>query len=167
MPTTNPSTYNQDVAATSRLLVRVLIELNKSVSASQALGLLQFDRDRTISYLDAIVSLVDWVEGQPQLDLPETHPRFHDVGMPPDMDAVENEAVKDLMNLMVIARDELLGSQASRMPSGLIGFDSLRFRAIIAKARQYILAHLDVVSPVDLPESSPMAPMTGPGAGGV
>jgi hypothetical protein len=158
--------YNHDVAGLCRRVNRFMEEMIKSVSSGTS-EMNEFDQTRLSDYLGAILAYRDWVVAQPQLDLPETHPREHIVPDGPDVPPMENESVVDCLNLMVLCRDELMGSQSARDPSGLKSFDNARLEAGVTKAQRFLTDYIQAVTPLDLPESSPATAMTGPGRGGV
>ena len=159
-------TYNTDVYGIVRRINRFIVEIAKSQSS----GVSQtnaFDVGRARSYLGAVVSYHNWVTAQPALDLPETGPTAIDLPAPPVVPLFENESMYDLCMLLELARDELANSQSSRLSSNLIGFDSGRLMAIIAKASSFIDGYVTVIDPLDQPETSPGTPMTGAGLSGV
>ena len=161
-------TYNHDVAGVSTRLHRFIVEVKKAVSANTGM-VNSFDQARLGSYLKAAHAYMDWVVGQPQLDLPETHPRLLEVPLLPDdeVDAIENESLRDIARMLKLAILEALNSQSSRHASGLISFDEARLRAIINKCQALLENYISTVDPLDLPESSPAYGMTGPGKGGI
>lgn len=160
------TTYNQDVAGLYRRVNSFLVELYKSAS-SGVHAMSSFDQARLQSYIDAINKYVAWIAEAPQLDLPETHPRTILLDVDPVMSAVENQAVNDVIYMLQIARDELAASQSSRNAAGLISFDQVRFLAVISKVQKYLTDFIQKALPVDMPESSPSEPMSGPGQTGV
>jgi hypothetical protein len=119
------------------------------------------------SYTNAIRSYVAWVVSVPLLDLPETGPRPVTLPTPPVIPAMENESMYDVAVLMELARDELTNSQSSRMSSNLMDFDRKRLIAVVDKIDNFISSYIATVTPLDLPESSPMTEVTGSGLGGV
>ena len=157
---------NHDVAGMCRRINRFIVELHKSVSSSIH-GMNKFDQERLATYLMAIKAYRGWVVAQPQLDLPETHPRAIELGPNPDTSAIENEAIRDVMTLMELCRDELIHSQSSRAPAGLLIFDDRRAMALVEKCEAFLTVYIQGVQPLDMPESSPAQPMSGPGLGGV
>jgi hypothetical protein len=108
-----------------------------------------------------------WVTSQPQLDLPETHPREIMLKAGPVITDVENESVNDVLRMVMIARDELVNSQSARVPAGLIKFDAARLTAVIQKCEAFLTNYIKVVDPLDLPESSPGVGLSGSGKVGV
>ena len=87
--------------------------------------------------------------------------------MKPEITEVENEEVNDLLRILSAARDEMVSSQSARMGSTLIRFDESRIRAVVAKAQAFLSDYIQTQTPLDLPESSPDAPLSGPGKTGV
>jgi len=159
-------TYNDDIAGLYARINRFIVEVIKSLSANVA-DFGDFDTKRLRSYLDALVIYLDWVVGEPQMDYPETHPKVLVLPEPPVIPEIENPQVEDIVRLFVRLRDELIHSQSSRLPSGLVEFDNVRARRTVERAGRYLEDYIVQVSPVDLPESSPKAAMTGPGRPGV
>lgn len=163
---TNKVTSNHDVSGLSRRLNRFIIEVIKSASSNASDGLNSFDRTRLLAYLTAIRAYVAWVVAQPALDLPETNPRAIALVDDPEIPAIENESVTDIVRLLVICRDELTSSQSARMATGLITYDAARHLAIVTKVENLVTQYIDQVTPVDTPESHPDTPSTGPGSTG-
>lgn len=154
--------YNDDVRGFVLRIDRFLQEMNKSQSANIT-EFVSFDVDRLKSYLQVCEAYLSWVSAAPQLDLPETHP-LELVNPPmPELPTVENPMIDDVLRLMVRLRGEALRSQSSRRASGLVSFDLERFKAILGKIGAYLDDFVATVNPVDLPESSPSQPITGPG----
>ena len=161
------TTYNTDIYGLYRRINRAIEEVVKSVSSSVS-QTSAFDVTRAKSYISAVRAYTDWVVAQPVLDLPETAPQAMPLApASPTIPFIENESLFDLATLLSLARDELVGSQSARMPANLIKFDESRLRAVLAKADAFINDYITVVDPLDLPESSPMAAVSGPGRTGV
>jgi len=168
MPEAKHMTYNHDVAAICNRVTRFVTELYKSVSSGVSL-VNQFDQERWGRYLDATDIYITHIQAQPQLDLPESHPRMIEINCLSDEDilAVENESIKDALYYFKLAQVELMNSQSGRLAAGLISFDEKRCRALIEKSRRLLEDYVKQVTPLDLPESSPQREMTGPGKQGV
>jgi hypothetical protein len=154
--------YNDDILGITDRIDRFLQEINKSQSANLS-EYHAADLGRLKSYLSNLTVYVDWVVGQPQLDLPETSPLSLEIPALPDMPEADNPMVKDIIRLVVRMRGEILRSQSARRSTGLVKFDEERMRAVIAKCENYLEAYVEAVNPIDLPESSPDVPVTGPG----
>lgn len=159
-------TYNHDIAGLQRRINRFIYEMIKSVSNAGSL-LNQFDRERLITYLNSIRVYVAWIVSQPLLDLPETSPREIQLDPNPEWDLVENEAIIDIVRMLELARDEVVNSQSARNASGLNKFDEARILAMVEKVDKFITNYIDQVTPLDLPESSPMRSAASAGKGGV
>lgn len=158
--------YNHDVAGIQRRINRFIIEMIKSVSNSNSL-MNEFDQVRLQTYLDAIRGYVSWVTSQPALDLPETSPRAYILDPNPAWELTENESVVDVVRMLELSRDEVINSQSARMSAGLNKFDTARLLAVVDKIDAFLKNYIKLITPLDLPESSPMRVMSGPGKVGV
>ena len=158
--------YNHDVVGIVQRLDRFRFEMFKCVSAGTS-ELNEFDRARIQYYLDALTAYIDWLTGRPQLDLPESHPKPFAISDAPATEPVESEIVNDIIRIMDVTRTELCDSQSARRSSGLISWDEGRIRALIAKLNVFLTDYVDHYTPLDLPESSPQAAMSGHGRKGV
>ncbi len=157
---------NHDIVGLHARMNRFITEMYKSVSSTNS-GYNSFDMARSLDYLNAIDQYHAWVVAQPQLDLPETHPRKYELETNAVVEDVENESVNDLIRLMVLTRDELTNSQSARNAAGLIGFDSIRLSATVSKARHFLTDYVQIIQPLDFPESSPQSAVSGPGRQGI
>lgn len=158
--------YNQDVYALIRRINRAIVEVMKSQSSGVS-GMISFDLTRMNQYLDSLESLRAWIVSQPQIDLPETGPTAFPLPPDPETKEIENESGWDIIQMLEIMRDELKGAQSARLPTGLIVFDDNRLRTYLARAKNFVNSYVAKVDPIDLPESSPMQPMSGSGLQGV
>jgi len=157
---------NHDVAGLCRRVNHFIVELQKSVSGGVS-DVNQFDQARLQKYLDAVRAYRDWVVAQPHLDLPETHPRPVEIGPDPVTPDIENEAVRDVVYLLELCRDELVNSQSARNPAGFISFDDQRAMSLVDKCQHFLDDYIKLVQPIDMPESTPSQPLTGSGLMGV
>lgn len=169
MPSTTQEkkTLNHDVAGLYRRMNRFIVEMCKCASSGLPDMLNEFDKARLLSYLGAIRSYVNWITAQPQLDLPETSPMEADLDEDPEIPEIENESAKDIVRMLCVGRDEVVYSQSSRHSSGLVEFDKVRLLAVIDKVDNFVSEYLETATPIDLPESSPDTPITGPGRTGI
>ena len=160
--------YNHDISGIACRLHRFMVELYKSVSSSGSFTN-SFDQARWADYLNAADVYISHVTNQPQLDLPESHPRLIAIDCMPDVEitAIENESIRDCLYYLKLAMIEACDSQSSQMGAGLLPFDESRVRALIEKSRRLLNDYVAVVQPLDLPESSPTRPLSGPGQTGV
>jgi len=159
------TTYNIDVHSIVRRYNRVLFEVSKSQSSGVSFTN-AFDVNRLMSYISSMRNFQSWIVSQPLLDCPETGPTEMDLPENPKMPMLENESMMDVINLIEIARDEISNSQSARLPTNLIKFDYDRQQSYLAKIEQ-LLSYVAASEPLDLPESSPMMDVTGPGRMGV
>lgn len=158
-------TYNIDVHSCARRYNRMIVEVTRSQSSGISYAL-PFDMARVKAYIAQMQGFLAYIVAQPLLDCPETGPTLIPMPENPVIPPIENESAMDLVHLIEIARDEIGNSQSSRMPTNLIKFDYDRQMSYLAKM-QTLLTYVEKAEPLDLPESSPMMPVSGPGARGV
>lgn len=166
MATNQYMVYNPDVAGLQRRINRFIIEMSKAAS-NQFSMMNDFDQTRLQTYLNAIRAYVAWVTSQPQLDLPETSPKTYVLDADPTYELVENESIIDILRMLEIARTEIVNGQSARMPSGFISFDVTRVLSVVDKIENFLNDYVKVITPLDLPESSPSRASSGPGNTGV
>jgi len=159
-------TYNHDIVGIFNRMNRFIREAMKSQSSGVS-QVNAFDQERLKSYLSAIRYYHDHVQGAPDLDLPETSPRLYELRLNPEVPDMENESLADICRLLELGRDELINSQSARLGAKLINFDSIRLLQIVDKCERFMADYVAKATPLDLPESSPRAPMTGPGQQGI
>ena len=160
------TTLNHDIAGIHARLNRAIFETHKSVS-SGVVDYREADVDRIISYLNGVDAFHNWIIDQPQLDLPESHPKEYILDENPKVGLVENDAANDIVRLLEVAREEIVNSQSARLPAGLIEFDSGRLFAVIEKTRKLVTDYIQNVQPLDLPESTFKRDQSGPGRKGI
>jgi len=165
MSRVSTSTYNTDVHSIVRRYNRMIVEVLKSQSSGLSYTL-PFDVNRLTAYVTAMEEYLKFVVGQPLLDCPETGPTEMPLPEAPSIAMIENESSYDVLQLVEIARDEISNSQSARMPTNLVSFDYDRQMSYLGKIRA-LLAYVAKAEPLDMPESSPMAEMSGPGNLGV
>jgi hypothetical protein len=158
--------YNHDVYGLIRRARRFRYETVKAASSNLA-SVSTADFGRAKSFLNALNVYLDWIENQPQLDLPESAPNKIEMDDTESLPMPENEAMVDLMNLYNIFEIEAAHCQSSRQGSGVISHDMNRFRAVIDKMDKYLDSYVATILPLDVPESSPKRAMTGSGRTGV
>jgi hypothetical protein len=157
--------YNHDIVGIYDRFNRAIFETLHSAS-SGVTGYSESDLKRQEQYTGDLDSFHEHVVNEPKLDLVETHPKSFTLREPPVVTHVENPASNDLVRLYVIARDELINSQSSRLASNLIEFDSERLKDNTQKIKN-LIEYIKDVQPIDLPESSPKEPLKGKGRTGV
>jgi hypothetical protein len=159
-------TLNLDVVGIYDRINRFIREIQKSASANVSMTS-EYDLARAKTYLSTLRFLVDHVDSQPQLDLPETNPQAYALMEAPVLQDIENENCKHLCLMLATCREELLMSQSSRMSTGFVPFDKTRMLNIVQKCESYISNFVEKATPIDLPESSPRAPVQGSGLNGL
>lgn len=159
-------TYNTDIVGLYNRMNRFIREAMKQQSSSNS-QVNSFDLARLKSYMSAIRFYHDHVQGAPELDLPETAPRLYELRDVPAVPEMENESLADICRLLELGRDELVNSQSSRQGAKLITFDSVRLLQIVEKCERFLADYVEQATPLDLPESSPRVPVTGPGQQGI
>lgn len=156
---------NIDIDSAIRRINRSIVEVIKSQSSGLSYTLTHDDR-RWRHQLAALRAFLARAVTAPILDCPETGPTAIEVDKNPEVPRLENESAFDLVAILEIMRDEIGNSQSARLPSSLMQFDYDRAMSYIDKAEQ-LLDYVMAQEPLDLPESSPMHEMTGPGRTGV
>lgn len=127
---------------------------------------MSFDVLRAKSYIVGLRKYVAYITSQPLLDLPETGPTEIDLPAKVEVPRMENDSSYDLCALLKLAVDEISDCQSSRIPTNLLPFDKLRVLAILDRADSFIETFIVIVDPLDVPETSPSVPSTGPGVRG-
>lgn len=159
-------TLNTDVVGLNERYIRFLLEIMKCASANTS-AVKSADIGRLKSYLSSMRSYLDHVASEPEMDLPETNPKVYELRALPALDSIENESLSDCCRLIELCREEIVNSQTARLASGIIHFDKIRQEKIIEKAERFIKDYIEVVTPLDLPETSPMEPTTPKGQLGI
>ena len=157
--------YNHDIVGQYDRINRAIFETLHSASAG-TVAYSDADITRQKQYTSDLLSKHEHIIGEPELDLPETHPRAYELRAPPTVVHVENDGSNDLVRLYELTRDELINSQSARKASNLTSFDANRFEDSVHKI-QHEIAYIEEVQPIDLPESIPKEPLKGPGRKGV
>lgn len=159
-------TLNTDVVGLNNRYIRFLVEVMKCASANSS-QVKSADLQRLKTYLSALRSYLDHVSREPEMDLPETNPKSYTLEDLPALSEIENESLADCCRLIELCREEMVNSQTARLASGIIHFDKERQDKIIEKAERFIKDYIEVVTPLDLPESSPRKPTNSSGALGI
>jgi hypothetical protein len=155
-----------DIVSLARKINRAISELIHSQS-SPVSEFHPADWERLQSYVMVGEAYKAWIVDQPVLDLPESHPTMYPLPENPQIPPLENECLSDLVGLLIVLRTELVNSSSARVGSGLGKFDSARFDATMGKIKKYMTDFVQKIGPVDLPETTPSAPMTPVGNLGV
>ena len=158
--------YNLDATYLADKIARYAGEVQMSVSSNVAF-VNEFDMARLQQYLTDIDRAVSYINDQPQLDLPESHPMVHQIQPFPTMRDMESDEWDHVVRLLRSGYIELVNSQSARLGAGLMPFDSRRITALVAKCRQWLNDYVAERSPMDLPETSPQQAMSPAGKSGV
>src|SRR4030042_5869258 len=94
------TTRNHDVLGIYTRMNRFIEEVQLSVSSATS-QMNEFDQTRLQSYINSVNGYLDYVVGQPQLDLPETSPREYKFEPIPEEKDTESEEVNDIRQLFV------------------------------------------------------------------
>ena len=159
------NTSNHDVLGLDNRVGRFIKEVQDSGSGNTS-QYAEADKTRLKTYTNAILVYIDWVTAQPILDLPETFPTAYEFDPVHASKKMENEMVNDVQNIMLALQGEIRSSQSSSAPSNYLNHDVNRWRMVVEKLDNYIDNYANTVTPLDLPESSPMNPGVTPGLGG-
>lgn len=158
--------YNFDICYVADKIARFTEEVMLCVSSNSAqVG--KYDMARLKAYLASVDKWVGFVTGQPELDLPKSHPMGHAIKPFPASRDLENDELDHMVRLLRSAYIETVNSASARDGAGLKPADSERITAIVSKARQWLDDYVSTQTPMDLPESSPQEPMSPAGKLGV
>ena len=124
------------------------------------------DLIRLKAALIAMRFYLDYTNKVPEQDLPETNPRTYALRPDPEVKEVENEMVNHVVQLLMLCRDEMNNSQSASYASGISPHDLKRAHDYITRIEQFLSEYVDKATPLDLPESSPRAPIQGSGKTG-
>jgi hypothetical protein len=146
--------YNQDIAGFDGRLRRALKELQSSQS-SMGNEFHPADLERFSRMIAAGNAYIDFVVGEPNLDVPETFQSQFTLEPFGEYVDVESEIVNDLQRQIIRMRTEMINSQSARRPAGFHPDDVKRFRDYLAKISKYLTDYVAKASPLDVPASSP------------
>jgi hypothetical protein len=158
--------YNLDATYVADKIARYAGEVQLCVSSNGSF-VNEFDMARLHGYLTDVDQAVAYIIGQPQLDLPESHPMLNAIKPFPAMRDLENDEWDHVVRLLRAGYIELVNSQSARMGAGLLPFDARRVLALVAKCRAWLVDYVAKRNPMDLPETSPQEAMSPPGRQGV
>ena len=135
------------------------------------------DQERIETYFNSWEKMVAYMVNDPELDAPQTSPQKQPVNWRSNSDSItdedgevqvivhdpENKALRDLTRQMRTCMGEMALSNSRRMPNGLGTHDKKRFDAHLSKMRAFMKDYVGVVTPLDLPETSPAHAESGHG----
>ena len=164
---------------------RIKKECNKSQSAGGSGMAVTADVARLKTYLHTLIVDKKWIQSRPQMDTPESHPHKYKLEPRYRSTQSESEVANMLDRLVDVYMTELVHSESSRYPSGIIqpgprvlnlGGEAetivppstgLRLDIIMEQMVAYITGPVANSTPMDFPESSPDELLTEHGEGGV
>ena len=154
LPLLPNGSYNIHIAMLVRLIDRAIIEVTKSQSAPGS-GVRSADVDRIASYMDEMESFVNFSSRLPETDTPKSHPLPIEFDPPLSLPRIENDSMWLLAQMLDTMRIEVGQSASSRQPNGWWKPDLPRVTKYIEDVRVFMSQHVQKVTPVDNPESSP------------
>jgi hypothetical protein len=154
LPILENGSYNIHIAMLIRLIDRAIIEVTKSQSAPGS-GVRQADADRIESYMNEMESFVNFSSRLPETDTPKSHPLAVQFDPPLSLPRIENDSMWLLAQMFDTMRIEVGQSASSRQPNGWWKPDLPRVLKYIDDVRVFMAQHVQKVTPVDVPESSP------------
>jgi hypothetical protein len=159
------TTKNIHVPELYNMIIRFIVEVQKSQSANTSVNN-DFDLKRYKTYFNALRVKISVMKHPSSLDLPETDPYLFALRELPELVDKENEVINQLSLFMRAMALELRKSQSADNSSGIVSFDRTRLLALVEECETYITDYAMNVQPLDLPESTPRAPVQGPGLDG-
>ena len=164
--TTKYETCNADIAHLWRICNRLIFEAQHSQSAGVTYTI-DADLKRTSKNLADLRMRIENVKERGIPDNPETQPLTIVLqNDPPEID-FENDDLKSVVSDIYIMRDELVGSQSSRLGGGLITPDYDRALQMYDRVMLTFEKFVPATDPKDNPESTPSVAQVGPGRTGL
>jgi hypothetical protein len=164
----NTEVNNLDIAGLLERVDRARYEVLKAGSANID-HIRQADRARIDTYNAEAQSYANYTAAEPEQDYPESYPETYAVRylVTDDMKNIENMGLRDLDRLYEKVLVEMSNSQSARYPSGWHAADKIRFDTYMVRINDLLVKHLDVVNPLDLPETNPSDPSITQGYTGI
>jgi len=151
---------NMDIESMVRYLDRIIREMVQSTSSSTT-DVRQADASRLQAYIKAIKAKKEAIFAEPELDCPKTNRVSYEIPECPVVPPMDNDMVRDIANHLVMIREELVQAPGSvNIPNGLSVHDAMRFDTYIRKLENMVEVFISPEEPIDLPETSPLAPPT-------
>lgn len=160
------NTYNIDINSISNRICRFTEEIQGFQSGNGG-EMHPEDLIRLKSYLTGIRTFVTTVQQLERMDYVETNADLEPLRAMPSKVDMENESMNDINVLLRRAHSELTHSASSRQSSKLNKYDEKRLMTSIARAEALIKDYIEVVTPLDMPNSSPRTAAVGEGKTGI
>lgn len=161
-----PSTYNIDINSIANRMCRYVDEVQHFQSANGG-EMHPEDLVRLKSYLTGLRTFVNTVQQLERMDYVETQADLEPLRPMPEKVELENESLNDINVLIRRAHAELVHSASARQSSKLNKYDNGRLLRSITRAEALISDYIEVVTPLDMPNSSPRAAAVGEGKTGI
>lgn len=160
------ATFNVDIVGLSNRICRCVDEIQHFASSNTS-EVYPADLTRLKSYIDGLRTYHDTVQQLERMDYVETNSRLEPLRPLPTKVELENESLNDVNNLLRRQYAELTHSQSSRDSSKLNKYDSARFIQSVDRMTALIKDYIEVIVPLDFPNSSPRTAAVGEGKTGI
>lgn len=161
-----PQTCNADISHLYRRINRLIYEMQHAQSAGVTFTIAA-DHARITKALADLKVHIDTVRDMGIPDQPETQPEAIQLDGGPDEVNLENDDFKAVVDQLYITRDELVGSQSSRLGGGFIPPDHVRADAQLTRINTLFAKFIPATDPKDNPESTPSVAQVGSGRTGI
>ncbi len=146
-------TLNQDIYSLDNMIIRYLIELMTSVS-SEVQVIQTPDRTRIDAYIASLDQFRNWMVTSSPTDYPATYKLYYCLSQKPDPIYIASAPIRDLVNQLIVMEGELVLSQSSRLSSGILPQDDVRFQSYLARMTAYLTSYHDQAAPNDHPRTT-------------
>lgn len=161
-----PSTYNIDIVGIANRICRFIDEIQHFASANTG-EVYPADMIRLKSYVDGLRTYHVTIQSLQRMDYVETNADLEPLRPLPEKAELENESLNDINNLLRRQYQELTHSASARDSSKLNKYDSARFVQSLDRMTSLITNYVEVVTPLDMPNSSPRASAVPEGKTGI
>lgn len=159
-------TYNIDINSIANRMCRFVDEIQGFQSANGS-EMHPEDLIRLKSYLTGLRTFVNTVQQLERMDYVETNADLEPLRQMPAKIEMENESMNDVNVLLRRAHLELTHSASARQSSKMNKYDEGRLSRSIVRAETLITDYVEVVTPLDMPNSSPRTSAVGEGKTGI
>lgn len=166
MATQLPNTFNIDIVGIANRICRFIEEIQSFASGNVG-EVYPADMTRLKSYVDGLRTYHNTIQQLDRMDYVETNADLEPLRPLPEKIELENESLNDVNNLLRRQYMELTHSASSRDSSKLNKYDSARFIQSCDRMTALILNYIEVVTPLDMPNSSPRAAAVPEGKTGI
>ncbi len=146
-------TLNQDIYSLDNMIIRYLLEMMTSVS-SEVQVIQPPDRTRIDAYIASLDQFRGWMVNSSPTDYPATYKLYYCLSQKPEPVYIASAPIRDLVNQFIVMEGELVLSQSSRLSSGILPQDDIRFQSYLARMRDYLTNYHDQAAPNDHPRTT-------------